>query len=284
MARWHDARLAGRWYSGSAAALRDEVRRGIAAAAATGGQRVDGIIVPHAGYMYSGAVAAHGYATLVGGDYRRVVILAPSHFSRFRGVAALRWDGFETPLGRVAIDGAAVEALLDEPLFSEDDGAFAEEHALEIQLPFLQLVLPEAMVVPLLLGEVDLGDSPAVVATLNQFRGSDTVFVVSSDFTHYGRRFGYMPFAANDPASVSAELRTLDFGAIDRVCAGDAEGFRRYVATTGATICGRTPIAVFLDLHKRRSLGRLLRYQTSLDVTGDFEHCVSYASIVFPSA
>ena len=99
---------------------------------------------------------------------------------------------------------------------------------------------------------------------------------------HYGWRFVYLPFPAAGPAQVALALRTLDMGAIERVCAGDAAGFSEYIEDTGATICGRVPIAVFLTLHRQRSLGRLLSYYTSLDVTGDYEHSVSYASIAFP--
>ena len=84
------------------------------------------------------------------------------------------------------------------------------------------------------------------------------------------------------PEPVRAALRALDLGAIDRVCAGDAAGFRAYVAATGATICGRVPIGVLLDIPTPSARGTLLMYYTSLDVTGDHTHCVSYASIAFP--
>ena len=284
MGQWHDARLAGRWFSADAAILRDELQAWLDAAAGVVTAEVQGLIVPHAGYMYSGAVAAYAYAALRAYSYARVVVLAPSHYCRFRGAALLDWDGFETPLGRVAIDRASVAALRRQPLFLEYDTAFDGEHSLEIQLPFLRRVLPEAQVVPLLLGDLDADDCSRVAAALAQLDRRDTFFLVSSDLTHYGARFGYLPFPADDDRAVRSRLRDLAFGAIDAVCAGDLDGFRSYVASTGATICGRTPIAVFLELHRRRSAGKLVCYRTSLDVTGDYEHCVSYASIAFSKA
>jgi AmmeMemoRadiSam system protein B len=106
--------------------------------------------------------------------------------------------------------------------------------------------------------------------------------VVSSDFVHYGWRFGYVPFAAEGPEQVRTALRGLDMGAITRIGSGDVQAFRDYLAETGATICGALPITLFLTFHRRRTPGELVEYYSSLDVTGDFEHTVSYASIVFP--
>jgi MEMO1 family protein len=283
MTRIKRSTLAGTWYAAGAARLQeqvDELLRGAHPAPLS--VRLAGVVVPHAGYVYSGRAAAMGYVCLSCAAYQRVVILAPSHFAGFRGVALLDADGFETPLGNVAIDREAVDVLKGQPLFREDPAPYADEHSLEIQLPFLQRVLPGARVVPVLVGSLQDDDYAPVAAVLRRLAGSDTVFIVSSDFVHYGWRFAYVPFPADGAAQVRAGLRALDTGAIDCVCAGDAAGFRRYVADTGATICGRMPIAVFLTLHARRTPGQLLAYYTSLDVTQDYEHSVSYASIAFP--
>ncbi|MBI3783200.1 MAG: AmmeMemoRadiSam system protein B [Deltaproteobacteria bacterium] len=284
MGKWHDARLAGRWFSANASALRDDMRHWLDGATPPSMPLVRSLIVPHAGYIYSGSVAAQAYATLRSVSYARVVLLAPSHFSRFRGVAVLRWDGFETPLGRVGIDRETVQRLLAQPCFVENDTAYDEEHALEIQLPFVRMVLPQAKLVPLLVGDLTAEDNCAVADALRPLDDGDTLFVVSSDFIHYGSRFDYLPFPADERDRVKERLRALDLEAIDLVCAGDLDGFRRYLSRTGATICGRAPIAVFLELHRRRSVGRLLCYRTSLDVTGDYEHSVSYASIAFAAS
>jgi len=277
------SRLAGTWYPAEAAPLRAEVDgllRGVALADVA--RPLAGLVVPHAGYQYSGRAAATGYRCLAGGPYRRALILAPSHYSGFRGAALLDVDAFESPIGRTVVDRVAVAALAAQPLFAVDPGPFEPEHSLEIQLPFLQQVLPAATVVPVLLGHVATGDVTSLAAALRPLVDEETLVVVSSDFTHYGRRFDYQPFPARGPAAVRDGLRRLDMGAIDAVCDGDAQAFDAYVEGTGATICGHVPIAVFLTLHARHTRGCLLTYYTSLDVTGDYEHCVSYAAIAFP--
>lgn len=275
--------LAGTWYAGDAHRLGrqvDELLQGVTASECASGP-LAGIIVPHAGYVYSGRAAAAAYASLRGGLYTRAVILAPSHFAAFHGAALLDADCFETPLGLVSIDQGSVSALIDQPLFQEYAAAFRDEHSLEIQLPLLQRVLPHVAVVPVLLGDGQPTEQDQIARTLSRFVAEDTVFVVSSDFVHYGWRFDYVPFPANGAEEVREKLRALDGGALQYVCAGDADGFRQYVAQTGATICGRIPISVFLALHQRRTTGQVLRYYTSLDVTGDYEHCVSYAGVAF---
>jgi AmmeMemoRadiSam system protein B len=277
--------LAGTWYAADKSRLREQVDGLLRAAQpASPMASLIGLVVPHAGYAYSGRAAAAGYACLTFATYQRAVILAPSHFASFRGAALLDVDGFETPLGTVAVDRDGLAALLHQPLFREDAAPYREEHALEIQLPFLQCVAPKARVVPVLLGGLTAGDYATVADALRALAAPDTVYVVSSDFVHYGWRFDYQPFPPAGAEEVRGGLRALDMGAIEYVCAGDAAGFQRYVADTGATICGRMPIAVFLTLHGRRTPGQLLTYYTSLDVTQDYEHCVSYASIAFPHA
>jgi hypothetical protein len=284
MARVKQSHLAGTWYPGDAGLLRQQIdtwlQQARADAAVAG--RLTGLIVPHAGYQYSGRAAAAGYACLRAEAYARVVILAPSHHAAFHGVALLDVEAFATPLGQIDVDRDALAALAQTSLCVERPEAYREEHSLEIQLPFLQRALPGARVVPTLLGHLDPDDYAAVAAALVRLADDQTLFVVSSDFVHYGWRFGYRPFPAEGPEQVAAALRALDMGAIERVCAGDATGFADYVERTGATICGRTPITVFLTLHRRHSPGTLLSYYTSLDVTGDYEHSVSYASIAFP--
>lgn len=286
MARVQHSQLAGRWYPGDAGRLRDQVDAWLqeGAAARASADRLCAVIVPHAGYQYSGRAAAAGYACVRHGGYTRVVIIAPSHFVAFHGVALLDVDAFATPLGELAVDRDAVAALAHRDLCGARPDAYRDEHSLEIQLPFLQRALPAVRLVPALLGHLDDADYAPVAAAFAALADDDTLFVVSSDFVHYGRRFGYLPFPADDPAQVAAALRTVDMGAIELVCAGDAAGFRAYIERTGATICGRTPIAVFLTLHRQRTPGTLLSYYTSLDVTGDYEHSVSYASIGFPMA
>ena len=277
--------LAGTWYPGDAPTLQRAVDALLAHAAVGAVQRPAAAIVPHAGYQYSGAVAAAAYRLWQHAPFTRVVVLAPSHRGWFRGIAVPDFDAFETPLGVVRLDPATAE-LRHVPLVRIDSNPFHDEHSLEIQLPFLQRVLPQALVVPLLLGEFTPDDYGAIPIVLERVAAAQTVFVISSDFTHFGWRFGYQPFPAHDAETVRTRVRALDFGAIDPVLRADAPGFAGYVSDTGITVCGRTPIQAFLTWAGTRQLhGALLAYQTSLDVTGDYEHVVSYAAVGFtPSA
>jgi AmmeMemoRadiSam system protein B len=276
--------LAGTWYPADPDELRAEVNRCL------GGQRgedgeLGAMIVPHAGYRYSGPAAGAGFAKLAPGRWRRAVVVAPSHYHAFDGAAVFPGSGFATPLGVVRVDREGTGALMQSPLFAADARPYAREHSLEIELPFLQVVDPALQVVPVLVGS---HDDAAQLAALGRALGAlddrETLFVVSSDFTHYGAQFGYLPFPPDGPESVAAELRRLDFGAIEPIRRLDAEGFASYVAATGITVCGRGPITAFLYAANRRLAGELLEYYTSLDVTGDYEHSVSYAAIGFRAA
>lgn len=282
MTRVKQSSLAGTWYAGDEAGLRRQVDGFLKAPSGPPLGSLAGLVVPHAGYAYSGRVAGAAYATLAGGSYRRAIILAPSHFAAFRGATLLDIDVFETPLGRIAVDAEAMSRLQRQPLFRDDPEPYRDEHSLEIQLPFLQRVLPEVRVLPALLGSLADEDYAVLARGLRTVLDERTLFIVSSDFVHYGWRFGYLPFPADGPEHVRAGLRDLDMGAINYVCAGDGTGFRDFVARTGATICGRVAISAFLTVHSAMGRGRLLMYSTSLDVTGDYEHSVSYASIAFP--
>ncbi|MBI2963933.1 MAG: AmmeMemoRadiSam system protein B [Deltaproteobacteria bacterium] len=276
--------LAGTWYPADAEELRRQVETFLGTARAADGS-LRAILVPHAGYRYSGHAAGAAYARVGRGRWRRALVLAPSHYHSFAGAAVFPGDGFETPLGIVNVDHAATRMLAASPLFTETARPYAREHSLEIQLPFLQVIDPALQLVPVMVGAADdVEDLAALGATVRGLDDGETLFVISSDFTHYGAHFDYLPFPPDGPDAVSERLRRLDFGAIDRIRAGDADGFVRYVRSTGITICGRGPITAFL--HERRGwfAADVVSYYTSLDVTGDFEHCVSYAGIVFRDA
>jgi hypothetical protein len=274
--------LAGRWYPAEPDALARTVRDMLGA----GGPPRAGVcavIVPHAAYQYSGPIAARGYAA-AGPGYRRAIVLAPSHFAAFRGAALLPMSGYRTPLGVVPIDADAAAALGRSPLVRANPAVFLREHALEIQLPLLQERLPGASLVPVLVGGFEPGDADGLAAALRPFVTPETLLVVSSDMTHYGRRFDYLPVHPDDAPTVAAAVRALDDGALDRIVARDADGFVRYVGETGVTICGRNPIEVLLRALPDGVRGERIAYASSLEVTGDYDHVVSYAAVVFAAA
>ena len=276
--RIKEPHLAGRWYPAAPDVLAATLRRMLAAGAPR--PRALAILVPHAAYEYSGATAAHGFAA-AGPGWRRVLVLAPSHFAALRGAAVLPMTAYRTPLGLVSIDQEGLAELARCPLVRANPAVFLREHALEIQLPWLQVIAPEAALVPLLVGRLEPGDGETLAAALRPWIASGTLVVVSSDLVHYGRRFDYLPVPPTDRATVAAAVTRLDEGALEAIVAGDADRFASYVESTGATICGRHPIEVLLRALPRGSRGEVLARASSLEVSGEHEHVIGYAAAVF---
>ena len=236
-----------------------------------------GIISPHAGIQFSGQAAAYGFKALQGTGYKRVILLGPSHYMPYHGIATSGVRAYETPLGKIRVDRDVSDALSKHPLFQGPRDAEMPEHSLEMELPFLQAVLDEFAIVPLVVGNLSLKDYDEAAAALKKHIDDQTVVVVSSDFTHYGTRFGYLPFRDD----VKNNLAKLDGEAINKITAKDFTGFMAYVEETGATICGVRAIGVFLKMLPPASQGSLLHYYTSGDIIGDYSDAVSYASIMF---
>ena len=255
------AAVAGRFYPGDAAALAGEVDALLAAAPAPAGARPKALIVPHAGYVYSGPIAAAGYRHLLGAGPRprRVVLLGPAHTVALRGIALPDVDALATPLGVVRVDVAlaARAAALPQVLPSRD--AHAREHALEVQLPFLQRTLgPDFTLLPLVVGHV----APATVAAvLDALWGDDdTLLVISTDLSHY---LGY------------ADAQALDADTARRILALDP-GFESDQA------CGAFALRGFLQAARSHGLvGRLLDLRNSGDTAGDRRRVVGYAAFAF---
>ncbi len=236
------------------------------------------LISPHAGYQYSGLVAAYGYSTIKDKNYKRVVVLAPSHYGGFRGVSILHVTHYRTPLGLVEVDRDACDKLLKETsLFGTYPEADKHEHSLETQLPFLQMTLKDFKLVPLLIGYLSNEDIQKVAECIKPLITEDTLIIASSDFTHFGPRFDYVPFRKD----IETNIKKLDYGAFDKILTVDADGFLKYRAETDITACGYLPIGVLLKLLPTNSKGTLLNYDTSGRQTGDFTNSVSYGSIVF---
>jgi len=237
------------------------------------------LIAPHAGYVYSGAVAGQGFRHLRGASFDRVILLGPSHHAGFAGGVLPEAELYVTPLGELPLDTAAISRLGDLPELQVDDRPFRPEHCLEMEIPFLQRTLePGWRLLPVLIGGGGEAASRGRVAeALLPLVAPDTLIVVSSDFTHYGPRFSYVPFRADVPR----RLRDLDMGAVERILALDRSGFDVYVERTGATICGRRAIDVLFGLLPGDLETSLEGYDTSGRITGDWENSVSYASLLF---
>ena len=282
--RIHHTSLAGSWYPADPEALRrmiEEALEPLPAPDPEEAARLIALIVPHAGYAYSAGTAAYGYRFLQARRPRRVVLLGPSHRTSFRGVSFGDFNAYETPLGRVRVDPEAARRMGLCPLVAFHESAHLWEHSVDIQIPFLQVLFPDAppVIVPLLVGRLEEADYPVLAAWLRPLLDDRTVLVVSSDFTHYGPRYGYTPFPHSQ--RVSDALRSLDEGAFSAILGLSRAAFLAYQARTGITVCGRGPIAELLELLPPGTQPRQLHYATSVERTGDDRNSVSYAAFAF---
>ena len=284
MAKIRPAALSGAWYPGDPAELAAQIDGFLALADPD--QRPAGraliAVLPHAGFMYSGATAGHLYGLLGTFEPKRVFILSPNHRVALHQVALSSSSAFATPLGEVTVDQEATNRLAAHPLFAVDDHAHAQEHAVEIQLPFLQRVWPAGppAIVPLLVPQLDGAAGRQVSRALATEMQPGDLLLVSTDFTHYGAAFGYVPFSQDIPAA----LEKLDAGAILKVLAADSDGLRQYGRETGITMCGLQAAAVALDCGLPTGYeGALLHYSRSGDQENDYTQSVSYAAILLSS-
>jgi MEMO1 family protein len=233
---------------------------------------VVGLVSPHAGYMYSGQTAAHGYKTLSGNHYNTVIIVAPSHQSFFYGAAVQAKGGYKTPLGVVPIDEDLSARLVGNgELVHADDRAHRGEHSVEVQIPFLQTVLDEFMIVPLILGmSQDMGYSVQLADFIHQNLDSGKRYLIvgSTDLSHYY------------PYDLAKEL---DNEAIELIRKYDIEGLDRELARGKYEACGAGSIVTAMAVSRKLGATRseVLDYKNSGDVTGDMSNVVGYVSSVF---
>ena len=277
-----ESTLAGSWYDADPERLRAELEGYLGAAKVEADPSIFSVVVPHAGYAYSGPCAAAGLKALAARpDLARVVVIGFSHRVPLPNRASLpaRETHYRSPLGETPLDGAAIAALMKNPLFTDRPETRRGENSVELQLPLLQAALAgrDWKLVPVTLGQLDAGVRGQVAEALGALLDGKTALVVSSDFTHYGPNFGYVPFRTN----VEANLRKLDGGAVEKILAGDADGFAAYCEETGATICGQDSIGVLLRMLPAKFTAREIAHDTSGRRTGDWANSVSYESLAF---
>ena len=241
-----------------------------------------GVVAPHAGYLFSGPCAAWSYKEIAESEFPDLfVIIGPNHSGAGRTSTIL--DDWETPFGIIKTDEEFGKKLISNSCIVEDATAHLHEHSIEVQLPFLQFVskdyLKDLRFIPITIGfdrnikELALGIKKTIEES-----GKKVCVIASSDFTHYGFSYGYVPFSAN----VKENMQKLDNGAISFIKALDSEGFLNYVKAKEATICGAVPIAILIELMKDKAKKvNLMHYYTSADIMGDYNNAVGYASIVF---
>jgi AmmeMemoRadiSam system protein B len=255
--------VAGTFYPGQRQPLADEVGRMLADAtkpASVQTANPKALIVPHAGYVYSGTTAASAYALLgpKAHTIERVVLLGPVHRFPVRGLAAPGVDAFSTPLGEIQVDTDTIAALAQLPQVVVSPQAHALEHSLEVQLPFLQAMLPRFKLVPLAVGDATPDEVAQVLAVL--WGGPQTLIVISSDLSHY------LPYAA---------AQTTDQNTLERILRLDGH-------LTHSQACGATPInGLLLAARAHHLRPHLLAQCNSGDTAGDRQRVVGYAAIAF---
>ena len=229
-----------------------------------------GIISPHAGYIYSGQVAAYGYRALEKELPETVIILAPSHRARFGGAALISEGSYETPLGIVEIDDVIGKRLASERFFTDIPEVFNMEHSLEVQIPFIQYSFPECRIVPVIIGTTDIDICSAIGNAVHEASASvkgHTAIVMSTDLSHY---HGY-------DTAVSMDQRAIR--AIERC---DPEFLQNTLASGAAEACGEGPLAAGLSACSKsgNTEVHVLKYANSGDTAGDRSQVVGYVSAV----
>jgi AmmeMemoRadiSam system protein B len=261
--------LAGSWYPGTQDALAKTIQGYLSEVKPPGPTgTLKAIIVPHAGYRYSGLVAAHAYKPLREWRFQRVILVGPSHRVPFQGVSVNLQAGYETPLGIVPVDQEAAKKILHAGSHIQWlRDAHSQEHSLEIQLPFLQTVLQNFKIVPIIMGRQDFETCSNLANTLVQVLGDgkDTLLLASSDLSHYH---------AYDQA------RALDLQFIKDVQRFDPQGLAQDLSVGKCEACGGGPVVTILLAAKAMGANRsvILNHANSGDVTGDHSRVVGYVA------
>ncbi len=272
---------AGAFYERNAQSLKKQIEQcflhklgpgKIPKAAETGSRQIIGLVCPHAGYMYSGPIAAHAYHELaLDGKPEVLVILGPNHTGYGSALAAMNEGFWRTPLGDVEVDSEIANGIVKESrIVDVDESAHSFEHSIEVQLPFLQYlygshfkIVPICFLMQDLLSAKEVGSAVAKVLT-----GKNAVVMASSDLTHY---------------ELQRSAETNDMLALKAIEAMDEDGFCSTIETRRISACGYGPIAALITAAK--SMGgkeaRLLCYKTSGDIIGDYSSVVGYAAVCF---
>jgi AmmeMemoRadiSam system protein B len=258
---------AGSWYHATPDILGNELQRLLNSANVSASGRVKAIISPHAGYRYAGQTASFGYKSVAPSTICRIFILGPCHHTYIEGCAIpdASLTHYETPFGPLPLDMDVLKDLKINPevtfrsfRLSNDE----EEHSIELQLPFLKYTFkdnPEVKIVPIYVGSLVQNEERVFGRLLARyFDDPSTLFVVSSDFCHWGHRFRFAPksFPRMDASiapvyaqeTMNGNIESLDREGMTLIEKQDIEGFSKYLQTTGNTICGRNPILILLEV------------------------------------
>ena len=282
-----ESTLAGSWYPRSereihalvdkweADALRDDAK-----ASAPSPEKPNVVLLPHAGWAYSGKTAWQALRLVRNTKFKRVVVLAPSHRAWIENrLVAPEADAVSTPLGTMPVDKEWIDRLSLAAPVARNDRVHAAEHSAQIEYPLLQLALPDGFtVVPLIMGSFGPDQMAMCARAMARLMDDETLLVLSSDFTHYGEDFSYAPYGTDGGEDVRGKVAAVDEEAFAFVSRCDADGFAAFIKKTGATICGHVPIELALRTTSGKATFSRLAYATSSDEGRDFTRFVCYTA------
>lgn len=277
---------AGSWYSDNPTELASMLSEWLTKASDKLNARVKAIISPHAGYTYSGATAAYSFKQIDPEAYDRIFILGPCHRKYINGIGLPTCTIYETPLGNLNVDTHIISELAkNEHFYSVKRSDEEAEHSLEMQLPYLSHIFKKApiKIIPLMVGSIERNKEIYFGKLLTPyFEDERTLFVISSDFCHWGPNFDYY-YYEEECGEIHKSIEAVDKRGIELIEKQDSKGFKSYLEATDNTICGRHPIGVLLNIlenSKLKTKTSFLHYTQSEKVKSKRHNSVSYASIV----
>ncbi|EFA78335.1 hypothetical protein PPL_08986 [Heterostelium album PN500] len=272
---------AGSWYSRNASELSKQLDNWLGETKSIG-ENTRAIIVPHAGYSYSGRAASRGYINLDASKYKRIFILGPSHHVYMKTCGLTKLTHFETPIGNLEVDTEVIKKLDDTSIFTwTTKDVDEDEHSIELHLPYVAKMIQDKKIkiVPIMVGSLSKDTEEQYGKVLAPyFDDPENFFVISSDFCHWGKRFGYTHY--NQSAGpIHKSIEELDRTGMSMIETGDPLQFSTYLKETKNTICGRNPIAVMLwtakNSRNKHSI-KSLHYEQSSQCMNMNDSSVSY--------
>ena len=275
-----ESTIAGSWYPGSESEIRALAGRWEGRAGKSEGTTPNVLLLPHAGWAYSGEIAWRAARLVRGAGFSRAVILAPSHRAWIENrLVAPEADAVSTPLGKIPVDREWIDRLALMAPVVRNDRVHAAEHSAQIEYPLLQLALGDGFkAVPLVMGSFGRDQMAMCARALARLMDGRTLLVVSSDFTHYGEDFSYAPYGTRGGEDVREKAAAVDAEAFAFMSRRDADGFAAFIRKTGATICGHVPIELALRAFPEGASLSRLAYATSSDSDRDFSRFVCYTA------
>lgn len=268
--------LAGAWYPGDAASLRRMLQSALDGLAVdSSAQKNNILLLPHAGYEFSLPTAIYGIQRIYGKNFKRVILLAPSHRTYLLNqISAPQASAVSSPLGTIELDQQGIAEIQKNFPLKISDNIHQQEHAAQILYPLLQFALQDFVILPLIVGVMNDKALTKAAAAIKRLWNEETLLVISTDFTHYGRNFQFAPFGKN----AEEKVKEFDLKAFELLQKQDKNEFMSYLEKNEATICGQFPLALMLTMLDDNANLSLLNYSNSLQKSLRDDSFVCYLS------